>query len=79
MIVAIVAATVMLATFFIAFGTAEAAPGGDTAADICSGVTAVPPQECSALVDLYTQTAGCGWTSRAHWLDTGSSAAPRAW
>lgn len=42
----------------------------------CAGVSQIPQMECQALVDLYNQTSGPGWTDRTGWLTT---ATPCTW
>lgn len=42
----------------------------------CTAVTDIPPSECQALVALYNQTNGAGWTSNSGWL---VSSTPCSW
>ncbi|MFO7633998.1 MAG: clostripain-related cysteine peptidase [Caldilinea sp.] len=61
----------------------DAQPGMDVpspfASQSCADVTAVPPVECAALVDLYQATDGDGWLNRMHWQDFTPPNTPCTW
>ncbi len=42
----------------------------------CANVTEIPQSECEALVALYTNTNGPGWTNKSGWLQTNT---PCSW
>lgn len=42
----------------------------------CSAVTEIPQTECEALIALYNNTNGAGWSDNSNWLDTTS---PCSW
>ena len=48
----------------------------DAADFSCNGVAEIPISECQALVTLYNQTNGAGWTTRNGWLDSNT---PCSW
>ncbi len=45
----------------------------------CSGVTAIPEEECQALVSLYQRTGGTDWLTNTHWLDLSGGLTPCDW
>jgi hypothetical protein len=45
----------------------------------CATVTAVPPVECVALLQFFTQTGGLQWLSNTHWLRFHSGNPPCDW
>lgn len=67
--------TVLLGGVFLRVSppaTAQAVSGQPLAAP-CDQLTAVPIAECSALVELYTLTAGVGWINATGWLTAGAN------
>lgn len=82
---ALIACAIGLAALSILLGVlrAEANPGAAVATSssspLCAGVTAVPPAECAALVDLYQATDGDGWLNRMNWLDVTLPNTPCTW
>lgn len=76
----------------IALAVAQSAPVGaapanqtaasqsaQTAPAPCHQVTAVPLEECVALVNLFTATDGAHWTNADGWLTLRSAASPCDW
>src|SRR5262245_7859199 len=49
------------------------------AAGVCAQITAVPPSECAALVELYNATGGPQWADATSWLSLASAASPCDW
>ncbi len=46
---------------------------------LCAGVTAIPAEECGALVLLYEATDGDNWNNNGGWLDLGNGKTPCDW
>ena len=57
----------------------SATPRSSALASSCSGVTAIPEEECLALGALYQRTGGPNWITNTHWLDLSGGLTPCDW
>lgn len=76
----------LLALTFAIQSTATAAPSPQDFAPrpaelpaICANVTAIPAEECGALVLLYEATGGDNWNDNSGWLDLSNGKTPCDW